>query len=384
MSAIDKYILRTTAVAFLLVVFSLTGIVWITQALRNIDLMTDKSQNILIFLAVSSLIIPPLVMVIAPIAWLVSLVHTLNRLATESEIVVLNSAGLSPFRFLRPFVIATAVVSLMIATIGFYVAPKALETFRIWQSEIDADVLAGILRPGEFAKLGSLTISIRARLPGGLISGVFIDDRRNPAERVTIIAETGYVQKTKTGSFLTLQNGNLQRAEATKKDPAFVQFKSYAFDLSQFSSPFQNKPLSARERFIDELISPPPNDPVVMQAPAEFKAELHDRILAPIYPFVFALMAFAVLAPPRTTRQKRYFGITVLGLAIMFVRFTGYAIASISLTKPEIIPLQYFLLAFFAAGSSLMIKKAVTVDVPHVILSWGSALKNRFAANSYS
>src|ERR1041385_2726332 len=103
MGSIDKYIFRTTLASFALVLVSLTGVIWITQALRGIDLMTSQGQTIRTFLGITSLVIPALVLVIAPIALMISISHTLNKLATDSEIIVMNAAGLSPFRLFRPF-----------------------------------------------------------------------------------------------------------------------------------------------------------------------------------------------------------------------------------------------------------------------------------------
>src|SRR6202161_1558740 len=68
MGSIDKYIFRTTLASFAVVLVSLTGVIWITQALRGIDLMTSQGQTILTFLGITSLVIPALVLIIAPIA----------------------------------------------------------------------------------------------------------------------------------------------------------------------------------------------------------------------------------------------------------------------------------------------------------------------------
>ncbi len=173
MSAIDRYIVRNTLLAFLLVLVSLTSVIWITQALRGIDLMTGQGQSILVFLGVTGLAIPLLAMIIAPIALLIAVMHTLNRLATDSEIIVMNAAGLAPARLLRPFLIATCIVSLLVAFLSIYLAPECLRALRRWQTEIGADVLTNILRPGEFQKLGPLTIRIQGRQPGGLLVGIF-------------------------------------------------------------------------------------------------------------------------------------------------------------------------------------------------------------------
>ncbi len=364
MSAIDRYIVRTTLLAFLLVLVSLTSVIWITQALRGIDLMTGQGQSILVFLGVTGLAIPLLAMIIAPIALLIAVMHTLNRLATDSEIIVMNAAGLSPNRFLRPFLIATCVVSLLVAFLSIYLAPECLRALRRWQTEIGADVLTNILRPGEFQKLGPLTIRIQGRQPGGLLVGIFIDDQRNPSERIDILAERGTVQKNERGSFLILQDGNLQRFETGKRDPALVAFNSYAFDLSQFSNVVQAVTYGPRERKIGDLISPPPDDPIYKRVPGEFRAELHDRIFAPIYPFVFVLMAFAILGAPRTTRQNRNFAVALLIVGILVVRIAGFGFSTIAVSQPAAIPTQYLLLATVCAASVWMTMRGVIIDAP--------------------
>ena len=137
MSAIDKYIVRITLLSFLIILLSLTGIIWITQALRGLDLMTGQGQSILVFLGVTGLAIPVLAMIIAPIALLVAVTFTLNCLTTESEIIVMNAAGLSPWRFLRPFLIATFGVSVFVAFLSLSFVPHSLRSLRLWQ-EISA------------------------------------------------------------------------------------------------------------------------------------------------------------------------------------------------------------------------------------------------------
>src|SRR6202162_1776319 len=225
MGSIDKYIFRTTLASFALVLVSLTGVIWITQALRGIDLMTSQGQTIVTFLGITSLVIPALVLIISPIALIIAISHTLNKLATDSEIIVMNAAGFSPFRLFRPFLYATIVVALLVAFIAAYPSPDGLRRLKQWDAEITADVLTNILQPGRFAQLDqNLTIRIRERQPGGVLAGIFIDERRDPNERVSIVADHGTVLKNDGGSFLILEDGNLERFEAGKRGPPLVNF----------------------------------------------------------------------------------------------------------------------------------------------------------------
>src|SRR6202790_3202872 len=352
MGSIDRYIFRTTLASFALVLVSLTGVIWITQALRGIDLMTSQGQTIITFLGVTSLVIPALVLIISPIALMIAISHTLNKLATDSEIIVMNAAGFSPF---RPFIFATLVVALMVAFIAAYLAPEGLRRIKQWDAEITADVLTNVLQPGRFAQLDqNLTIRIRERQPGGLLKGIFIDDRRDPKERVSIVADHGTVVKNEGGSFLILEDGNLERFEVGKRDPALVAFARYGFDMSKFSNQGHDVALGIRERYLWELLSPPEDDPVYMQIPGQFRAELHDRFMARIYPFGFAALTFAFLGAPRTTRQSRNFSIGGSILAVFGLRMAGFACSVMAVKSPLAPIVQYSMLAA-AIGVSLWI-----------------------------
>ena len=76
-----------------------------------------QGQTIVTFLGLTSMAVPVLVLVIAPIALMIAVAHTLNRLATDSEVIVMNAAGLSPLRILRPFMFAAAVVAMLVTVI---------------------------------------------------------------------------------------------------------------------------------------------------------------------------------------------------------------------------------------------------------------------------
>src|SRR5258705_8349481 len=111
----------------------------------------------------------------------------------------------------------------MVAFISAYLAPDGMRRIKQWDAEITADVLANILQPGRFAQLDqNLTIRIRERQPGGVLVGIFVDDRRHPKERVSIIADHGTVLKNEGGSFLILEDRHLDRLEAGKQHPSLV------------------------------------------------------------------------------------------------------------------------------------------------------------------
>ena len=236
MGSIGRYIFRTTMGAFVIILVSLTVVLWFTQAMRDFDLITSQRQTLLVFVEITGLIIPLLVMMIAPIALVMAAAHVLNKLGSDSEIIVMNAAGVSPWRLLRPFLAAALVVSLLVSFIAACVSPRSLRALREWAAQVRADILTNIVQPGRFTTVsGNLTFHIADRKPNGLLVGIFVDDRRDPRERATYLAEQGEIVKNDNGSFLVLEGGSIQRLEVGQRDPRIVTFDHYAFDLSKFT-----------------------------------------------------------------------------------------------------------------------------------------------------
>ncbi len=379
MVLIDRYIFRATFGAFMMVLVSLTAVIWITQALRGIDLMTSQGQSILVFIGITGLAIPSLILVIAPLALVIAVAYVLNKLATDSEIIVMNAAGLRPWRLFGSFLLVGIVVSLMITFISFYLAPAGLRRLKTWSVEISSDVVTNVLQTGKFLQIDAgLTIFVRERQPGGRLVGVFIDDKRDPNEHVSILADHGFAISNTDGSFLILEDGSLHRFEAGKRDPQLIVFESYAFDMSKFRSS-SNLTYNSRERYFWELIHPNPDDPLFKLDPGQFRADFHDRVAAPLYPIVFVTVAFAFLGAPRTTRQSRAFSITTAITAVTGLRVVGFACAVLTLRTPVAAYVQYLLLAATLLVGADIIRRASIIEPPAALTKAMGRLTKKFS-----
>jgi lipopolysaccharide export system permease protein len=378
MGSINEYILRTTLGAFLIVLVSLTAVIWVTQALRDIDIMTSQGQTILVFIGITGLIIPLLVLVIAPIALLIAVAHVLNKMSNDSEIIVMNAAGMSPWILFRAFMVAALVVSLLVGAISAYFAPKGLRMLRDWLTEVRANVVSSIVQPGRFTTIeNGVTIHIRERRPNGQLAGIFLDDRRNPNERITVLSEIGELLDNESGTYLVLQKGIVQRQETGQRDPAMVVFDRYAFDLSQFAGGAQSVKYSIRERYLWQLLFPDPNDQFYIEQPGQFRAELHDRLMAPLYPLAFVIIAYAYLGAPRTTRQSRT--LSMLGAigGVALLRLIGFGSTVFGATIPWMLSLQYLALAAAIGAGLYVIRRGVIIEPPALITDWLAALTER-------
>jgi lipopolysaccharide export system permease protein len=371
MGSIGRYIFRSTLGAFLVVLVSLTSIIWITQALREIDLMTSQGQTILVFVGITSLVIPQLVMLIAPIAFVIAAVHVLNKLATDSEIIVLNSAGMSPWKLLRAFMAAALVVSALVALVSTYLSPMALRELRRWATEVRADLLTNIVQPGRFIAIEPrLIFHLRERQANGLLRGIMLDDRRDPKEETTFLADSGEIVKDEKGTYLVLVEGSVQRHQADQRDPTIVNFDRYPFDLSQFSGTTKISNLALRELYFSELAAPRPDSPAAAHNPRQIRVEFHDRIVAALYPLAFAVIAVACLGAPCTTRQSRLYAMVATIAAVSAVRLAGFASLVLGAFAPIALGIQYAAIALAAWFGLRLIARGAAIEAPTILTHW--------------
>jgi lipopolysaccharide export system permease protein len=380
MGSIGRYMFRATMGAFLIALVSLTVVIWFTQAMREFDLITTQRQTLLVFVGITGLIIPLLVMMIAPIALVMASAHVINKLSSDSEIIVMNAAGISPWLLLRPFIVAAVVVSILLSVIAAYISPRSLRALRDWSAQVRADILTNIVQPGRFTTVGgNLTFHIADRRQNGLLVGIFVDDRRDPKEHSTYLAEQGEIVKNDSGSFLVFQGGSIQRLEAGQRDPRIVMFDRYAFDLSQFTGGTQNVVYTVREKYLWDLIWPKADDPLYVAQPDQYLSELHDRLSTPLYPIAFVIVAFAFLGPPQTTRQSRSLALMGMIATVAVLRLVGFVSVIIGVHVPSMLAVQYIALFAAIGGGLWQIGRGRAIEPAVAVSKFATAVSDRIA-----
>ena len=326
MLRLQRYLFRMAAAAFLVSLATLTTIIWITGALKEISLLTAKGQTLLVFFALTGLGLPFLIAAIAPIALFGSVLYCLNKLNGDSELIVLNASGVSPGVLLQPFVLLSTLVFAALLGLHTVVIPFSFNAVDEMSKRIHADFIANFARPGAFNQLeAGFIFHYRERGPDGSLRGVFIQDRRNPREISTFIAEVGDLVEKNDDVYLVLRKGSAQRPSGAG-DSSLVTFEDYAIDLSQFlrRGPEAGKP-RPRNRNTLALLGFDSRDAAEQPLTNQVRAELYERLTSPLYALVAGLIAFAALGEARTTRQNR--GLAILGAVVVFaaVRLFGFA-----------------------------------------------------------
>lgn len=342
MSLTERYIFRIALGAFLATLGALTAVIWLSQALREMNLLTSKGQTIFIFFQVTLFSLPALVMIVAPLALFIAILYALNRLNGDSELIVMNAAGIAPRSILKPLALLTLIAALIVGAMTLYAMPESFRSLRALVTKIRADVVTRILQEGKFVTLDQgIVFHYRERQANGAMAGVLIHDSRDPRQASTYLAARGLVTEQGGVTYLVLEKGSLQRLSSEKQESAIIAFDSYVLDLDQFEQASEGYELKPRERATLDLARVRRDDPKIGRLYNRYRAELHDRFTNPLYPFATLAIAFAALGSARTTRQGRGTAIAGAVAALVLTRIAGFGAASLAVRSPWGIAAMY-------------------------------------------
>lgn len=331
MNLIGRYIFRTVAGAFVIALLVLTGVVWVTQALKEIDLLTTQGQTLWLFLYMTMLALPALVMVIGPIALFIACLYALNRVNADSELVIVHAAGASPWIVYKPFVALGVIVTLLTGLISLYVMPESARTLRNTIADIRADVLTYIVVEGLFSTVeNGLTFHIRDRSPDGNLLGLMVHDERDPETIMTYLAEEGRIVRNGERAYLAMHRGSMHQQEGRPEEITVINFDRYVFDLSNLTVGSGKVEYRPREMRMSELLYPDPNDSYFQKFPGKFRAEIHERLSSILYPMAFVFITLATMGYPRTNRTGRGNSIVLAIVAMSVLRTIGFSAANLA------------------------------------------------------
>ncbi|MBZ0168714.1 Permease YjgP/YjgQ family protein [Candidatus Methylomirabilis lanthanidiphila] len=206
MLILDRYLTREIAKP--LVIFC-GGLLLLFANFTAIRYMSRVADGLMPFHSVL-----PLVMVRAavaleillPVALHLSVVVTLGRLYTDSEMTALFSSGVSPSRIIRIVFVGSLVIAGLVAYLSIYVRPWANENRYRLEREAAADVDLNEMQPGHFYENSSGTVLFFQRRDQrtGRMQQVFIQSRSEDLIRLVWAEEAHYPERVESGGARTL------------------------------------------------------------------------------------------------------------------------------------------------------------------------------------
>jgi lipopolysaccharide export system permease protein len=285
---LDIYIFRQVLFALVVATGGLTALIWLTQSLRFVDLVVNRGLSFLVFVHLTSLLIPGFVAVILPITTYVVIQFVYQRMATDRELTVMRAAGLSPWALARPALGVALVATFVGYALSLWVVPAATADFRAFQWEIRNRLAAFLLQDGVFTPLSDkLTVYVRSRDQDGSLRGILVDDGRDPTAHATILAERGRLADGPNGPLVVLLDGSRQVIDHQTGRLDILTFKQNQLDLNDATKDNQARPTDMSELPVGKLLDP---HPYFERDRAKWIAEGHRRLTEPLTTMSYAMV----------------------------------------------------------------------------------------------
>ena len=317
---------------------------WVNRAVVLFDRLIADGQSAGVFLEFTALSLPGIIKIVLPLSGFVAALYVTNRLSSESELVVVQATGFSPFRLARPVLVFGLIVGLLVMVLTHFLVPLAARQLSERSAEISQNISARILTEGQFLDpADGVTVYIRDITAEGELLDVMLVDRSQPQTgEITYTAARAYLVRTERGPQLVMRDGMAQTLRPETQSLIVTTFDDFAYDVGSLIPPATSGPRRMRQVPTIELLSPTPAlEAETGQTRAALIAEAHDRFGQGLVAVVGALLGFATLIAGGFSR----FGVwrqvvAAIGLVIV-VKMVETLGASLSLQNPALWPAVY-------------------------------------------
>lgn len=339
----NKYIIRNLVHSTLLITASLTSIVWLTQALRFVEFIVNQGVSIMLFLQLTSLLVPSLLLMILPPALFCAVLFTYNKFTSDSELVVMQAMGLSRWSLAKPAIVVAVVVTIITYAIAFYIQPISYKKFKDMQAFLRDSYVSLLVQEGVFSNpVDGLTVFIRERDANGKLYGILVHDNRQGNKSVTMMAESGRLMESPQGPRFLLENGN--RQEFNEGRLSLLNFESYTLDISFYTNAITKRKSDVQELFLPELLGFSDESDLKNNEIMKRRAEGHQRIIWPFYSMSLTLLAIVALISGQFNRRGQWQRIAFAVVVATIMLFLAVGLRGMMATKAAAIPLAYMIL----------------------------------------
>jgi lipopolysaccharide export system permease protein len=326
LTKLDRYILSQLTGPFAIFALILIGIYWVARAIGLFDQLIGDGQSVGVFLEITVLFLPQIVAIVLPVVSFAAAVYVSNRLHSDSEMVVLQSSGVPPFRLMRPFIIFGFLVALMAAALSHYLQPLSQQMMQQRQAELTQDMATRLIVGGKFLHPSdNVTFFVGEVSEDGSLVDIFLHDQRTQGRDVTYTAHKAVLFRNAQDARLVMFDGLIQTFDKKELLLTKIQFDEFVFDIGTLTGNTEERKDRITEYSTFEALWP--TDEMLRNSgisEVEFVLTAHKRIEQPIQSCVYPLIGMVVLMMGSFSRfgvMRQIFGAVaiVISLSILSV-----------------------------------------------------------------
>lgn len=323
----DRYVLVQLMQAFGFLCLILALAYWINRALGIFNNLIGDGQSTFVFFELTFLFLPQVISIVLPIAAVGSTIFTINRMHSESELIILDASGMKPIEILRPFAYFALLTAITTAILSIYLVPMSRAQMEFRKEQISKDIVSRLISDGSFLHpVKNMTIFVSSVNSNGELEDIFIHDQRSSERDLTYIATKAVLVKEAEQSHLVLFNGLIQTLDLKSKTLSHVGFESLAYELSQLISTQTKRLMNVDNYGLIQLFNA--DEKLLKQlkkTKASVQFEAHDRIMKPLHSILFVFLSAVIMFIGGYSRfgLRRQIFITIITLLLFNVLITS-------------------------------------------------------------
>lgn len=318
---LHRYIFGEITVPFLLGMAAFTSVLLMGRLLKLADLVVAKGVPLADILRMVLYLVPSFCLVTIPMAFLLALLLAFGRLSADSEITAMKACGVSLYGLLPPVLFFAILAYLATTFITVSALPWGNTSFKKLLFDILETRLSLTLKEKVFNDdFPGLTIyTDRFDAQKHVMTGIIINDERNPQEPSTIFADSGVIATdpaTKTLR-LELKNGGIHRVLGST-GYRLVEFQDYVLsvNLSQGPREMVKNELDMTFSELRAGIGSPRTDAKMRR---DMRLEFHRRFALPFACFVFALAGVPLGIQNQRSGKAAGFSVSIGILLVYYI-----------------------------------------------------------------
>jgi len=270
---------------------------WVNRAVVLFDRLIANGHSAIVFLEFSALTLPNVIRLVLPIAAFAAAVACTNRLSSDSELIVVQATGYSPFRLARPVLIFGLIVAALLSVLTHILVPASLVRLSERQEEIDTNATTRLLQEGAFFHpADGITFYIREISPQGEMIDIFLSDRRLDERQTIYTARSAFLVRADSGPKLIMIDGMAQDIRSIDQSLSTTSFSEFVFDIGTILATTRLTTRRGSHLSTRQLLSPTQE---IIDETGESRARLkqrgHERISQALLCVVTALVGFSAL-----------------------------------------------------------------------------------------
>ena len=219
---------------FVLVLFTISIIIWVLQAVNFLDFVTEDGHGFLVYFNYTLLSLPKIVGRIYPYAIFLSFTYVLLKYENKNELIIFWNFGIKKIKFINFFIKLSFLFVLISLLINVFISPYTQDKARSYIRSSDLDFFASILKPKTFVDtIEGLTIYFDEIGDNGELKNIYLNNNLGDTFQITF-AKTGKFEKYGDKKILVLKEG--RTINEINENISEFKFTKSDFNISKFST----------------------------------------------------------------------------------------------------------------------------------------------------